>query len=312
MGDPHRHAFKVRKAGGAGGGMTTVHTDRSHYGHHAADSTTFVGLNDTNKALRHGETLLECIRILKGKIDGARQLLEDTAVASQKTQHLSQLIDTAMNVDLICMGRKADEGHIAVNAAPAFPHMKLDDFDTIIQRSASLTTYCTRVAEDLRKVVVNALAGHSEASKALVAAMRLGIKCANTKREEALRQADYLHTGKRKAIKDLDEALQEEAELEEQIARLSRIRSIRSTAASAAVFGGNGSADSDPVMHTLNMQMAELETRLCNEVLVRKERLGNEVREYEEGIDDALNVADHNTADEDVIRRVEDATARWM
>lgn len=310
--DPHRRAFRYQKPSSNNSTLAAVKKERQHYGHHSADSTVFVGLNDTNKALRHGDAVLDSIRNIKGKIDGARQLLEDTAVASQKTQHMSLLIETAMNVDLICMGKKADEGHIAVSAAPTFPNMKLDDFDAVIQRSTALTTYCTRVADDLRKVVVSALAGHSEASKAIAAAMRLGLKCAATKREEALRQADFLHIGKRKCLKDLDDAIREEADVEENISRLTRIKAIRSTAAAAAVFG-SGSIDgsSDPVMYTLGIQLAELQTRMI-EIQQRKERLGNEVGDFDRGIDEALRLVDANTADQETIRRVETASSKWF
>lgn len=249
-------------------GSSVVSTDRR------PDTAAFVGLNNAEKALHYGPVILKEIAFLRTRIDRCRQLLADTASSSDKLQHLSMLIDVATNVDLVCLGRlDTDATNVVVPASPAFPTLTLSDFDEAENEAASLTAYCCRAASELRKSVQSAVAGHSQCFEALIAAMRLGVKCAEAKRAESQRQIDEIDRDTIQRVqRHLDECLQEEARCAEQLTAAQKIITVRTAALSNNVFGDRGGPLNDPVIAASKTEVIQLERRR-GEIDAKKERL---------------------------------------
>ena len=243
----------------------------------AADTAAFVGLNNTQKALQYAPVILREISFLRARIDKCRQLIADTASVSDKLQHMSTLIDAATNVDLACLGRlEVDAATIVVPASPAFPTLSLSDFDAVENEAASLTSYCIRAAAELRKAVQSAEASHSQCFEALVAAMRLGVKCAHAKLQECQRQINEIDRDTLLRVqRALDDCLQDEAACEERLGAVQRIIDLRSAALGSNVFGDRGGRD--PIVEASAVEQAQLRARL-EEIDGRKVRL---IAEYD-------------------------------
>jgi hypothetical protein len=238
---------------------------------------------DTQRSLAHGEVIRRHIETVAGLAAAAQGILGEIAAANRVAEHMMVLVDRTMDVEMQCMGHGAftAKSHqnvnyhddisssggvgaaaaagngmdrpVLVNASPLYPFMTVHDAGQVTGACTAVNVKAARATLSLKRAIAAAAAEVHNSSTNLIAAMKVGAKCAQEKFAQTKRSAAGMAWEEQLLQKKLAKVQAEEVAVQQRLAVI---------AASLQMRAGLQDGRCDAVAGSLAAEHLALERRL--------------------------------------------------
>jgi hypothetical protein len=205
---------------------------------------------------RHALMVHAHLAAIQALAEEARQSLSAVALCDRELQHLMVLVDRATDIDMQCLDQAIPDA-VITNGSPLFPHLSINDTDTVVEKASALCSNAHRIAAAVRRSIANATAEVSHSAHQFEQSLQTAARAHAEAAQGASRQLEGIRYEQGRLQRQKATLLEESEAVDARLNQVMRTISLRE-AAKDAIFSKSGV---DPVVGVLRNEAKELSTR---------------------------------------------------